>query len=373
MATKLDYYEVLGVKKDATDEEMKKAYRSLAMKYHPDRNSGDEEAAHKFKEAAEAYAVLGDAEKRQVYDRYGHAGLSNMGVPDFNNHQSIFDFVGDLFGEVFGGGRRRGPQSGSDLGVELEIDLIQAARGCKKQIQIPRQEVCHDCSGRGCKKGSNPSKCRQCNGQGVVLVSQGFFRVQQTCRGCGGRGEVITDPCPTCRGNGRVKVKRDLEVEVPAGSFTGLQLQYRGEGEAGAPGAPRGNLIIQIHVREHSLFQREGDHLLCQVPITFSQAALGGEIEVPTLDGPTVQTLKRGVQSGDQIIVSGKGIVNVRTHRPGDLYVRLIVETPRNLTKRQEELLRELAEMDHKNISPQRKSFFERIREFFKPEEPKSE
>ena len=369
MANKPDYYELLGVTRDASEEELKKAYRSLAMKYHPDRNSGDEKAAHKFKEAAEAYAVLGDADKRQIYDRYGHAGLSSVGMPDFNNRQSIFDFVGDIFGEIFGGGRRQGSGRGNDLGYELEIDLLEAARGCKKPISIPRHEVCHDCAGSGCKRGSSPSRCRHCNGQGVVLISQGFFRVQQTCRGCGGRGVVITDPCPTCHGSGRVKVKRDLEVSVPAGAFSGLQIQYRGEGEAGDPGAPRGNLIIAIQVHEHPLFQREGDHLLCHVPITFSQAALGGEIEVPTLDGPTLQVLKRGVQSGDQIIVSGKGIPNLRSHRPGDLYVRLEVETPRNLTKRQEELFRELAEIDKKHVSPQCKSFFESIRKFFKPED----
>ena len=314
MTAKRDYYEILGVKKDASEEELKKAYRSLAMKYHPDRNLGDEDASHKFKEAAEAYAVVGDSEKRQIYDRYGHAGLSNVGMPDFNNRQSIFDIFGDMFGDIFGGGRRqRGPQPGSDLGLELEIDLVEAARGCKKPIALPRQETCQDCSGSGCKRGSSPAKCRQCSGTGAVLINQGFFRIQQTCRGCGGRGVVITDPCTTCHGNGRVKVKRELEVEIPPGAFTGLQMQYRGEGEAGAPGAPRGNLIIQIHVREHSLFQREGDHLICQVPITFSQAALGGDIEVPTLDGPVVQKLKRGVQSGDQIIVSGKGIANLRS------------------------------------------------------------
>jgi molecular chaperone DnaJ len=375
MATKQDYYEILGVKKDAGEDEVKKAYRSLAMKYHPDRNTGDEAAAVKFKEAAEAYAVISDPEKRQIYDRYGHAGLSKVGVPDFNN-QSIFDVFGDIFSEIFGGGRRRrGPQPGNDLGVEVDIDLLEAARGCRKPISFPRQEMCDACSGSGCKRGSHPSKCRHCNGHGVVLMNQGFFRVQQTCRSCGGRGTIITDPCPNCHSQGRVRVKRNLEVDIPPGAFTGLQWKVSGEGEAGAPGGLRGNLIIQVRVREHPLFQREADHLLCQVPITFSQAALGGEIEVPTLDGPIKQRLQRGIQSGDQVIVTGKGVPNLRTRKPGDLYVHLVVETPRDLTKRQEELLRELAEIDQKNVSPERKSFFEKIREFFKPlektEEPK--
>jgi len=367
MTAKLDYYEVLGVKKDASEEELKKAYRSLAMKHHPDRNAGDEEAAHKFKEAAEAYAVLGDAEKRQLYDHYGHAGLSNAGVPDFNNRDSIFDLFGSIFGDIFGGGQRRrgGPQPGSDLLYELEIDLIEAARGCSKTINIPRQENCGECGGAGCRKGTNPAKCRQCNGHGVVLTNQGFFRIQQTCRGCGGRGAIITDPCQNCHGNGRVRVQRTLDLQIPAGAFDGLQLAVQGEGEAGAPGAPRGNLIIRVHLREHNLFQREGDHLLCQVPITFSQAALGAEIEVPTLDGPVLQKLKHGIQSHDTVVLHGKGMPNLRTGRRGDLVVRLLVETPRKMTERQEELFRELAEIDQKHVSPQRKGFFDKIRDFF--------
>jgi molecular chaperone DnaJ len=369
MTAKLDYYEVLGVKKDASPEELKKAYRSLAMKHHPDRNSGDEEAALKFKEAAEAYAVLGDAEKRQLYDRYGHAGLSNAGMPDFSNRDSVFDLFGSIFGDIFGGGgqRRRGPQAGNDLLYELEIDLLEAARGCKKTLTIPRQENCGECGGSGCRKGTHPAKCRQCNGHGVVLTNQGFFRIQQTCRGCGGRGAIITDPCTACHGTAKVRVQRTLELQVPAGAFDGVQLAVQGEGEAGAAGAPRGNLIVRIHVREHVLFQREGDHLLCQVPITFSQAALGGDIEVPTLDGPVTQKLKHGVQSHDTVVLHGKGMPNLRSGRRGDLVVRLLIETPRHLNKRQEELFRELAELEKKHVSPQRKSFFEKFRDFFSP------
>lgn len=378
MSTKRDFYEVLGCKKEASEDELKKAYRAMALKYHPDRNSGDEQAAVYFKEAAEAYAVLSDPQKRHLYDRYGHAGLQGTSMPDFGDRDSVFDIFGDIFGEIFGGGggggRRRGPQAGRDLGYELEIDLLEAARGTKKNITIPRQETCSDCGGSGSKKGTRPAQCRQCKGQGAVLLNQGFFRIQQTCRGCGGRGEIITDPCAGCHGKGRVKVRRTLDIEIPAGAYNGMQMAYRGEGEAGAAGAPRGDLIIQIRLREHALFKREGDHLFCQVPITFSQAALGGDIEVPTLDGPIPQTLKRGIQSGEAMVVSGKGLPNLRTGKRGDLVVQVILETPRTISKRQEELFRELAEIDQRDVSPQRKSFFEKIREFFAPpaEETKS-
>ena len=232
MAEKRDYYEVLGVAREASDDDVKKAYRALAFKYHPDRNTGDEEAAVRFKEAAEAYAVLGDQEKRSVYDRYGHAGLNGMNMPDFSSSQSIFDLFGDLLGGIFGGGaRQRGPRPGQDLGYELEIELVEAYRGCTKTITIPRQENCSDCGGSGCRKGTNPTKCRTCQGHGVVLMNQGFFRIQQTCRGCGGRGVIITDPCPNCQGTARVTIKRTLSVSIPAGSFTGVQLSVRGEGE----------------------------------------------------------------------------------------------------------------------------------------------
>lgn len=369
--TKRCFYEVLQVEKTVTEDGLKRAYRALAMKYHPDRNPGDEEASARFKEASEAYAVLSDTEKRQLYDRYGHAGLNGAsGMPDFGSTDNIFDLFGNIFGDLFGGGRGRGgPQQGNSLGVEMEIDLVEAARGVKKSITIPRAENCPDCGASGAKKGTKPAKCRQCNGNGVVLVSQGFFRIQQTCRGCGGRGIIITDPCGTCLGKGQVKANRSLDVNIPPGAFSGLQLALRGEGEAGGPGAPRGDLIVQIRVKDNAIFKREGDHLICQVPVTFSQAALGGEIEVPTLDGPMNYTLKPGVQSQEMIRVGGKGMPNLRNGRRGDLIVVIALETPRSLNKRQEELFRELAEIDHKNVSAQRKSFFEKIREFFSPPE----
>jgi molecular chaperone DnaJ len=368
MAAKRDYYAVLGVSKEADAEELKKAFRRLAMQYHPDRNSGDTEAAEKFKEASEAYDVLSNADKRQRYDRYGHAGLEGLNMPDFGNAQSVFDLFGDLFGDFFGGrggGGRRGPRGGRDIGYALELTLAEAAHGCKKKVTFPREETCSDCHGSRCRKGTSPATCRYCQGHGVVLRNQGFFRIQQTCRACGGSGAVIPDPCSTCHGRGRMEVERTLEINIPPGVDDGTQITHRGEGEAGEPGAPRGDLVFEIHVREHPIFKREGDHLLCQVPITFSQAALGGPIEVPTLDGPLTHNLKRGVQSGDAVRIAGKGVPNLHTRRPGDLVVVLAVETPRHLTRRQEELFRELAEIDQKHVSPQRKSFFEKLRTLF--------
>jgi molecular chaperone DnaJ len=374
MSTKRSPYEVLGCAKDASEEDLKKAFRALALKYHPDRNGGDEQAAVCFKEAAEAYAIVSDPQKRHLYDRYGYAGLQGTAMPHFGDDESVAEafggIFGGLFGELFGtGGSRRGPQAGNSLHVELEIDLVEAARGVKKSITIPRHEGCNECGSSGARKGTRPTQCLHCKGQGTETINHGFFRMRQTCRGCGGRGQIITDPCATCHGKGRVRVRRDLDVDIPPGAFDGLRMQLRGEGEAGAPGAPRGDLIVEIRVREHALFQREGDHLGCQVPITFSQAALGGEIEVPTLDGPLTQNVKRGIQNGERIIVHGKGMPNLRTRKRGDLYVQVVIETPRNLTKRQEELFRELAELDQKHMSPQRKSFFDKIREFFAPGE----
>ncbi|GIW79169.1 MAG: chaperone protein DnaJ [Gemmatales bacterium] len=366
MARKRDYYEVLGVSRDADDEEIKRAYRKLAMQYHPDRNVGDKEAEARFKEAAEAYEVLRDPAKRQRYDRYGHAGLEGMEFPHFGDVDSVFDLFGDIFGDLFGGrGRRRGPARGHDLQVEIEIDLIDAFRGVEKTITIPREERCGECSGSGCKPGTRPALCQRCRGQGAVFVSQGFFRIQQTCRACGGRGHVITDPCPACHGNGRAVVQRSLTISIPPGVDTGTRIRHSGEGEAGDVGAPRGDLYCVIRVKEHPIFQREGDNLICQVPISFSQAALGGEIEIPTLEGKYTYNLKRGIQSGDVVVISGKGMPALRSGRRGDLLVQIIVETPKRLTKRQEELFRELAEIDKKHVAPQRKSFLEKLRSFF--------
>lgn len=368
MANKRDYYEVLGVSKGADAEELKRAYRKLAMQYHPDRNVGDEQAEVRFKEVSEAYAVLSDSDKKARYDRYGHAGLQG-GLPDFGGGQSPFDLFSQLFGDFFGGGGGGGPQSGRNLLVDVELDLLEAARGVRKTIKIRREELCPDCSGSGARKGSRPATCRQCGGQGAVLRSLGgFMRVQQTCPGCGGRGSIVTDPCGGCHGRGRVQVQRTIEVAIPPGVDSGMRIPLQGEGEAGDPGAARGDLYCRLVVREHPLFKREGDTLVCQVPITFSQAALGGEIEVPTLDGPITHAIKPGIQSHEVVRIPGKGMPNVRSKRRGDLLVVTIVETPRNLSKRQEELLREMAELEKKHVSPQRKSFFEKIRSLFTAE-----
>jgi molecular chaperone DnaJ len=369
---KKDYYDVLGVRRDADDEEIKRAYRKLAMQYHPDRNVGDPEAEERFKEASEAYEVLRDPEKRRRYDRYGHAGLEGLNMPSFQDAQSVFDLFGDLFGDFFGPRRRQGPQRGSDLEAFIDLDLAEAARGVRKTVTIRREELCNECGGSGARRGSQLTVCRRCNGHGIVVQSQGFFRIQQTCRSCGGRGQVVSDPCPTCSGRARVLVQRELEVSVPPGVDTGSRIRYSGEGEAGDRGAPRGDLYCIVRVREHPLFQRDGSHLICQVPITFSQAALGGEIEIPTLDGPIKHEIKRGIQSGEVIRIADKGMPQVRGGRRGDLLVQLVVETPRHLTRRQEELFRELAEIERSHVSPQRKGFLDKLREFFGAEsEPK--
>ncbi len=361
-----DPYEILGIERSAGADEIKSSYRKLAMKHHPDRNPGDEEAAAKFKEAAEAYAILGDAEKKALYDRHGFDGLRGANMPNTGNMDDLFSAFGDILGDFFGGGRGgRGRQGGRDLLYQVEITLIEAARGCKKTLNYPREENCPECNGSGARKGSSPAKCRQCGGSGAQVIAQGFFRVQQTCRACGGAGVIITDPCTHCRGRARVQVQRTIDISIPPGSFTGLRLKVGGEGEAGSPGAPRGDLVCEIHVQDHPLFHRQDEHLICEVPITFSQAALGAEIEVPTLDGPHAHKFKAGVQTGEKIRISGKGMPNLRTGRNGDLYVIVRVETPRNLTKRQEELFRELADLDHKNVSAERKSFFDQIKEFF--------
>jgi molecular chaperone DnaJ len=372
MASKRDYYEVLGVERDADEDTLKKAFRKLAMQYHPDRNVGDHEAEAKFREASEAYDVLRDASKRQLYDRYGHAGLEGAGLPNFGNADAVMDMFGDILGDLFGGGRRRrGPQSGRDLQMTIEIDLLEAARGVKREIKIPRAESCSACEGSGAKPGTRPTTCRRCGGHGVVVQGQGFFRIQQTCGACGGQGAVITDPCRACHGRGTIEVERALTVDIPPGVDNDVSIRLSGEGEAGERGAPPGDLYCVLRIRKHPLFVRRGADLHCEVPVTISQAALGRPIEVPALDGQFVtQNLKRGTQSGDEVRIAGKGMPQLRGGRPGDLIVHVRVVTPRKLTKRQEELFHELEEIDGTEIPPEHKSFFDRIREFFHPEAP---
>lgn len=370
-STKRDYYEVLELQKGASTSEIEKAVRKLATRYHPDRNAGDEEAAAKFREVQEAAEVLLDPEKRERYDRYGHAGLDGFAAEGtgFGPAGSTFqDLFSDLLGSFFGVGThdRSGRRAGRDLQLVLDIELIDVMRGVKREITIPREENCPECNGSGARRGTKPAVCRRCGGQGVILQRQGFFQVQQTCRACMGRGYVITDPCPRCTGRGRIETTRTIEVTIPPGVSTGNTLRLRGEGDAGENGGPRGDLEIVIRVAEHPHFHRDGIHLITQVPITFSQAALGGDIEIPTLTDKIKVQLPRGIQSHQELRVPGHGLPEFRTGRKGDLRVQVIVETPTNLTPRQEELFRELAELDHKHVSPARKSFLDRLYDLFK-------
>ncbi len=377
MAGKRDYYEVLGISRDADADTITRSYRKLAMRFHPDRNPGDREAEAHFKEVAEAHEILADPEKRRVYDRYGHAGLEGGNGAGFAGGD-FMDDLGEILGGFFGGRVRRGPRPGRDLQISVEVDLLEAKRGTAKTVTIPREEACPECSGTGGRRGTRPATCNRCRGQGFVQ-SRGIFPMPQPCPGCGGRGVVITDPCPTCRGGGTVHVERQVTVPVYPGVDNDMMITLRGEGEAGGPGAPPGDLLCVIRVRPHPLFVREGLHLHCEFPVTISQAALGGPIEVPTLEGQLVtHALRRGVQSGDEVRLQGQGMPGLRRDgrpdgRVGDLVVHVKVVTPRDLTKRQEELFRELAEIEGARVSPERKSFLERVREFFHQETPPPE
>jgi molecular chaperone DnaJ len=370
--TKRDYYEVLGVAREAPQDEIKKAYRQMALKFHPDRNPGDEEATRKFKEAAEAYEILSDTAKRQRYDRYGHAGLNGTAMHDFRSTDDIMSafsdiFGGGLFGDIFGE-RRRGPRPGPDLLMKLEIELVEAARGCSRSIEVSRQEFCTDCRGSGSRKGTSPTSCNYCGGRGQIVQARGFFQVATTCPACGGEGVRITDPCTNCRGAGRVPSTAHLQVDVPPGVESGMWLQLRNQGELGDIGGQRGNLRIQISVNKHPFFERRRNDLICQVPISFAQAALGAVVEVPTLDGPEDIEIPRGTQSGETLRLRGRGMPDIGGRARGDEIVEVSVETPRHLTGRQEELLREFAEIEHLQVSPRRKSFFEKLRDYFTEE-----
>ncbi len=377
MAVKRDYYEVLSVTKNASGDEIKKAYRKLALQYHPDRNAGDKDAEVLFKECTEAYEVLSDSAKRERYDRFGHAGLEGMGAGG-GHTVDLSDLLGEMFGSFFGGagpssGRRRaGPQGGRDVQVVLDIELVEAATGVKKAVTIQREEHCETCNGSGAKAGTKPGSCRRCGGQGVVIQRQGFFQVQTACRACNGSGVVITDPCPTCRGNGKVVGKRTIEVEVPPGIDTGDRMRYPGQGDAGDPGAPRGDLEFVLRVKEHKFFQRDGQNLICQWPITFAQAALGGPVELRTLTGEKVtHELPRGTQTHEILRLSGHGLPGRRGGRRGDLLVQVVVDTPQHLTGEQEQILRRFAELESLKPAeaPHKKSFFGKLRDWLGGEE----
>ena len=369
---KRDYYEILGVAKGADEKDIKKAYRRVAMKYHPDRNPDDPDADTKFKEATEAYDILMDREKREAYDQFGHAGVDpSMGGGDGGFGGGNFsDIFGDVFGDIFGGGRggRAGPQRGSDLRYTLDISLEDAVRGTTVDIRVPTLAVCTTCNGSGAKKGSSPKTCGTCGGIGQVRMQQGFFQVQQTCPTCRGRGTIISDPCPSCRGQGRVEKTKTLSVKVPPGVDTGDRIRLSGEGEAGPDGGPAGDLFVQMSVKAHPIFERDGRNLYCEVPITFVDAALGGELEVPTLDGRVNLKIPPETQTGKLFRLRGKGVQPVRGGGVGDLLCRAVVETPVNLDKQQKELLREfresLGEGGHAQ-SPRQNSWFEGVKKFF--------
>jgi molecular chaperone DnaJ len=378
MATKRDYYEILGVPKNASDEEIKKAYRKLAMKYHPDRNEGDKNAEAKFKEAKEAYEMLSDAQKRAAYDQFGHAGVDpNMrggfGGPGAEGFGGFAEAFGDIFGDIFGGGRagaggRRQVYRGADLSYAMEVTLEEAAAGKEAQIRIPSWESCETCHGSGAKPGTQAKTCTTCNGAGVVQMRQGFFSVQQTCPHCRGTGKIIPEPCPTCHGQGRLKKQKTLEVKIPAGIDDGMRIRSAGNGEPGTNGGPPGDLYIEIRIRKHDVFTRDGDDLHCVVPITVTRAALGGEIEVPTLQGKAVIEIPEGTQAGKQFRLRGKGIKGVRSSYPGDLYCHIAVETPVRLTEHQRKLLKELDESLKKGgakHSPTEESWADKLRGFF--------
>ena len=351
--SKRDYYEILTVSRTATESEIKSAYRKLAMKFHPDRNPGDQVAEEKFKEAAEAYAILADPQKRSLYDRFGHAGVGQAAGGGFD--PSVFAEFGDFadilgnmfgFGDLFGGGRRRGgPQRGSDLRYDLEISFEEAARGTETSVQIPRQESCEKCHGTGAAPGSNTTTCAQCKGQGQVRYQQGFFTVARTCPQCRGAGRIITKPCTTCRGAGRVARERKIKVKIPPGIATGQQLRVQGEGEGGSAGGPPGDLFVAVQVQEHEFFRRDGVNLFCEIPVNFTTLALGGEIHVRTLDGQETVKIPEGTQTGTTLRLRGKGMPDVSGRGRGDLFATVQVLTPRKLSREQRQLLNELAKV----------------------------
>jgi len=373
--SKRDYYTVLGVERNASEEDLKKAYRRLAMKYHPDRNPDDTEAEASFKEVKEAYEVLSNAQKRAAYDQFGHAGVdpsAGAGAGGFHagGAGGFADIFGDVFGDIFGGGRRgaAGPHRGSDLRYTLDISLEDAIKGTEIKIRVPTYDTCEVCNGSGAKPGTNPVTCQTCGGHGQVRMQQGFFSVQQTCPNCHGSGTTISDPCTKCHGQGRVETTKTLSVKVPAGVDDGDQIRLAGEGEAGEKGGPAGDLYVQMRLKKHPVFHREEDDLYCEMPVSFFTAALGGELTVPTMDGKASIKIPAGTQSEKLFRLKGKGVRNVRSGHVGDLYCRVSVETPVNLSGQQKELLKELNESllaGGAKHSPRQESWMDKIKAIF--------
>ncbi len=374
--TKADYYETLGVARNASEAEITKAFRRLAMKYHPDRNPNDKTAEQRFKEAKEAYEILSDPQKRAAYDQFGHAGvdpsLGAAGAGGFYGAgaANFADIFGDVFGDIFGTGTRarNQPHRGADLRYSLELSLEDAVHGTEVKIRVPTTGRCETCNGSGARPGTSPTVCRTCGGHGQVRMQHGFFSIQQTCPTCHGAGSRITSPCTTCRGEGRVERTKTLSVKVPAGVDEGDMIRLAGEGEAGSRGGPPGDLFVQVHLKPHPIFKREGDDLYCEIPLSFATAVLGGEVEAPTLDGPTTIKIPPGTQSEKTFRLRGKGVRNVRSGRVGDLYCRVSIETPVNLTKEQEELLRRFDESLKRGgdlHNPRESSWLKRLKGFF--------
>ena len=371
---KRDYYEVLAVERTATDEEIKKSYRKLAIKYHPDKNPGDKNAEEQFKELGEAYEVLCDAQKRALYDQYGHSafdrrsgGFARGGFHDpFEVFREVFG-GGGIFEDLFGGGRQdpTQPQRGDDLRYDMEITFEEAAHGCEKEITVTKAERCDVCHGSGAEAGSRTKTCPTCSGRGQVITSRGIFSIAQTCPHCQGAGKIIEKPCKTCRGNGRREKSSKITLRIPAGVETGSRLRSSGNGEAGFRGGPAGDLYVILHVKPHEIFQRDGDDLLCEIPVSFIQAALGAEVEVPTLDGKASVKIPAGTQPNTMFRLKGKGIKNIQGYGYGDLHVRINVEVPTHLSATQKAKLQEFAELCNGNESPLRQSFFEKAKNLF--------
>lgn len=375
MANKRDFYEILGLPKSASDDEIKKSYRKLAMKYHPDRNPDSKESEDKFKEAKEAYEMLSDPQKKAAYDQYGHAGVDPNGAGG-QGFGGFADAFGDIFGDIFGaggrpgGGGRGGPQvyRGADLRYSMDITLEEAARGHETQIRVPSWDKCEPCSGSGAEPGSKVEVCTTCNGQGQVRVAQGFFSMQQTCPKCRGQGQVIPKPCKKCRGEGKIKQQKTLEVKIPAGIEDGMRIRLTGHGEPGVNQGPSGDLYVEVHIKAHSVFERDGDDLHFQMPISFATACLGASVEVPTLAGSASFEVAEGTQTGRTFRLRGKGIKGIRSTIPGDLYVHVQVETPVKLSEQQRQLIKDFDESlkgDASKHNPQEKGWLNRVKDFF--------
>lgn len=370
---KRDYYEVLGIGKSASQDEIKKAYRRLALKYHPDKNPDNKEAEDKFKECSEAYEVLSNEDKRRTYDQFGHDGLRGSGMHDFSrmNADDISSIFGDIFGDFFGFGgggrssRRKGPQRGLDLETTVELTLQEVAKGTEKKIEFTRQDECDSCNGTGCAKGSQPSTCSTCGGSGQVARGGGFFQMVSTCPACGGTGKVITNPCKKCKGTGRIPKKRTITVKIPAGVHEGQGIRVAGEGEPGKLGGPRGDLYCYVRLQAHPFLMRDNSNLIAVVPISFTQATLGGSIEVPSLEGTRQLKIPAGTQYGDVFRIKGQGLPDLRTGRIGDQLVRVTIEIPKRLSGEQEDLLRKFSDIENEDILPERTNFFEKLKNYF--------